>query len=274
MNIWNALGLVITAVAFVVVMKKLSPPKPTQSAQRTQDIFNFSSISDDGFIKMPNGIYRAMLEVEPVNMYLKTPEEQAVIWMQFRNMLNSIHVPITILVQSRHKDIKSYVAGIRQNAQNITLPGLSKFGYELASYLEEEIVEKYVKDHRYYVMLEIDPNIQDTELDIPSEAVTQLVTSFKKPLSPDEAEDVARQELMDNMAIIASMLNDIGLTVYRLDKNAILEMSYSALNRDLAPVADFGGIIHASSIQTHSLTKQLIDQDKEATERIRREKDA
>ena len=35
----------------------------------------------------------------------------------------------------------------------------------------------------------------------------------------------------------------MGLNVYAMDKYAVLEMAYSALNRDLAPVMDFGRLL-------------------------------
>ncbi len=153
-----------------------------------------------------------------------------------------------------------------------SLPKLKQFGYELAAYLEGEIAEKNIKDHRYYIVLEIDPNIQDSELEIPSEAVNELVQSFRKPLAPEEAEDVAKRELMDNIGVIVSILTSMGFGVTRLGKSEILEMAYSALNRDLAPITDFKGFIAASSIQTVSETKLLIDGDREAKAKKRRGK--
>lgn len=264
MGLWNIIGLVVTVVVFIFVMRRLNAAKPETKKDSTQDIVNFKRITDDGFIELPDGTYRAMIEVEPVNMYLKTPEEQKLTWMQFRNLLNSIHVPMTILVQSRHKDIKGYVSDLRESSKEIVgYEKLQQFGHDLASYLEAEISEKYIKDHRYYIVLEVNPNVRDTEIDIPSESLTNFVTSFQKPLSPDEAEDVARQELMDSMTVIASYLSGMGLSVYRMDKNAILEMSYSAVNRDLAPIADYAGIVHSSSIHTNSLTKEIVDGDQD-----------
>lgn len=264
MGIGSIIGLAVTTIVFIFVMKKLNSSKSDEKADRTQDVIRFKRITDDGFIELHNGVYRAMLEVEPVNMYLKTPEEQRIIWSQFRNMLNSLHTPINILVQSRHKDIKGYVNNLRESARDIAdYPKLRQFGNELASYLENEISEKYIKDHRYYIVIEVNPNIRDSEIDIPTEALSDLVSSFQKTLDPEEAEDVARQELIDTMAVIASYLSGMGLSVYRMDKDAVLEMAYSALNRDLAPVADYSGIVYSSSIHTRSVTKEMIDNNEE-----------
>ena len=261
MDIVSIIGLTVTVVIFIFVMKKLNSGQKENEADRTQDVLKFKRITDDGFIELHNGIYRAMLEVEPVNMYLKTPDEQKTTWIQFCNMLNSIHSPINILVQSRHKDIKAYVNDLRESSRQMEQEPLRKFGDELATYLENEITEKCIKDHRYYIILEMDPNVRDMEVDIPSESLTDFVSGFQKPLSKDEAEDVAIQELTDTMAVIASYLNGMGLNVFRMSKDAILEMSYSALNRDLAPVADYAGIVHSSSIHTNSLTKKVLEEE-------------
>lgn len=263
MSIWNIVGLIITVVIFIFVTYKLNRIQH-DSFDRTQDLLRFKKISDDGIIELPEGIYRAVLEVEPVNMYLKTPDEQLRIWMQFRNMLNSIHIPITILVQSRHKDIKEYISELKESSKGMVTEELQRFGFELADYLETEISEKHVKDHRYYIVLEVNPHLRETDFEVPSEAVSQLMSSFQKPLSPEEAESLARQELQDHIAIIVAYLRGMGISVYRMDKNAVLEMAYSALNRDLAPVTDFSSIIYSSSIHTVSLTKEIIEKEKQA----------
>jgi len=272
MNIWNVIGLIFTLTAFIAVMYVLNKSQYIKK-ERAQDLFQFKKIFDDGLIELHNGKYRRMLEVEPINMYLKTPEEQELIWMQFRNMLNAISIPITILVQSRHKDIKPYVAELRDSASNLPTAPLVKYGLELAEYLENEVTEEQIKDHRYYIILEADPNIKEGNIDIPNETVSKLVRSFQKPLSKEEAEDVARQELADHINIIASFLSGIGLNVYTMDKNAVLEMSYSALNRDLAPVADYEGIVLSSSIYTSSLTKEVINQSEENKNGIKEERE-
>lgn len=265
MDFWSMLGAALTLIAFIFVMARISRIT-RDNPERTQDLFRFKRITDDGFIELPEGLYRAMLEVEPINMYLKTPEEQQIIWSHFRDMLNSLHTSMTILVQSRHKDIKSYVSNLREMADTMPTENLKKFSHELSDYLEQEIMDKHVKDHRYYIILEVNPNIRESSFEIESELVDEIVSSFQKTIPPHEAEDLAKQELTDAMAVVASYLNALGMTVYRMDKTAILEMAYSALNRDLAPVTDFNGIIEASSIQTTSLTKTVIENQKEHKE--------
>lgn len=258
MSIWNIVGLIFTLSAFIAVMYILNKNQHVKK-ERSQDLFQFKRIFDDGLIELHDGKYRKMIEVEPVNMYLKTPQEQELTWIQFRNMFNSISIPATILVQSRHKDIKSYVANLRESAKKLPTAPLIEYGYELADYLMNEVTEELIKDHRYYIVLEVDPNIREGNIEIPNETISKLAKNFQKPLSAQEAEDLARQELTDHINIVASYLTGMGLNVYKMDKNAVLEMSYSALNRDLAPIADFEGIVLSSSIYTNSLTEELIN---------------
>lgn len=265
MSFWNIIGLIITIAMFAAVLYYLNKGKHDKF-ERTQDLLRFKNIDEDGIIELPEGIFRAMIEIEPVNMFLKSPEEQKIVWTQFREMLNSLHIPFTIIIQSRHKDIKAYVSDLRDSSKNMPTEQLQIYGYELAQYLESEIQEKRIKDHRYYVVLEVDPNLRKSELDIPNDTIAKLASGFQKKLTHQEAKDLARQELQDNIGIIASYFKTMGLNVYAMDKYAVLEMAYSALNRDLAPVMDFGSIVNSSGTQTISATLEVIENELDVIE--------
>jgi len=266
MSFWNTIGLIITLAMFAAALYYLNKGKHDKF-ERTQDLLRFENIDDDGVIELPEGIFKAMVEVEPVNMFLKSPDEQRIIWTQFREMINALHIPSTIIVQSRHKDIKAYVSGLRDSSKNLPTEQLQIYGYELAQYLESEIQEKRIKDHRYYIILEVDPNLRKSELEIPNDTIAKIASGFQKKLSYQEAKDLARQELQDNVGVIASYLKNMGLNVYSMDKNAVLEMAYSAFNRDLAPVTGYNSVVYSSGTQTISATLEVMknEMDKQAS---------
>jgi hypothetical protein len=260
MSFWNIIGLIFTISLFAFVLYLLNKGKHDKF-EKTQDLLRFKNIDDDGLIELPEGVFRAMIEIDPVNMYLKSPNEQKIVWTQFRDMLNALHLPVTVTIQSRHKDIKAYVADLRESSKEMPTEQMQAYGYSLASYLESEILEKRVKDHRYYVALEIDPNTRQTELSIPNETLAKVASSLQKKMSYQEAKDLARQELHDNIGIIAHAFKAMGLEVYGMDKRAVLDAAYSALNRDLAPVADIHNAISLNNDRTVSLTMEVIKLD-------------
>ncbi len=262
MSLWNMIGLIVTLALFAYVLTILNKGKHDKF-ENTQDLLRFKNIDDNGIIELPESIFKAMIEVEPINMFLKSPEEQRIIWTQFREMLSALHVPFTIIVQSRHKDIKAYVSGLIESAKQKATEQLQIYGYELAQYLISEIQEKRIKDHRYYIVLEVDPNLRKSELDIPNDTISKLAAGFQKKLSYHEAKELAVQELQDNIGIIASYLRTMGLNAYSMNKDAVLEMAYSAFNRDLAPITDFGSVVNSSGTQTTSLTMEVIQDEKE-----------
>ena len=257
MSLWSILGLAATLVLFVFVMVKLNQLSHIPK-ERTQDLFTFKTITPDGIIEMHDGIYRAVLEIEPINMYLRSIDEQKIIWLQFREMLNALHIPITIIIQSRHKDIKPYAETMRIMSQKIPQPQLVEYGKMLADYIEAEVTTNKVKDRRYYIVLEVNPHEQQSELELPSEILEEVAGQFQKRLPPQEAWELAIQELHDAMNIIALYCKQMGLGVYRLNKNAVLEMSYSALNRDLAPVSNYSILPLSKNIHTKSITLEVI----------------
>ena len=90
--------------------------KPQEEADSTQDLLRYKSISPDGIIELPDGLYRLVLEVEPINIALMNDAEQEAAWTTFREMINILTVNFYFCVQSRHMDLKEYMDNIDARA--------------------------------------------------------------------------------------------------------------------------------------------------------------
>lgn len=63
----------------------------------------------DDILILPNHEYRLVIETSSVNFELKSEEEQDVLIDSFQNFLNSLSVPLQILVRVREIDIDGYL---------------------------------------------------------------------------------------------------------------------------------------------------------------------
>ncbi|MGI6657868.1 MAG: hypothetical protein ACOX4N_00395 [Dethiobacteraceae bacterium] len=218
--------------------------KPQEEADSTQDLLRYKSISPDGIIELPDGLYRLVLEVEPINIALMNDAEQEAAWTTFREMINILTVNFYFCVQSRHMDLKEYMDNIDARAKLMEdYPKITAYHQKLRSFLEQENADNSIKDHRHYLILEIDPHEMTSNVQVKNQALSTLTAGFQqKRLSGEEARAVAKQELENSAMIAHSYLNRIGIQSYRLNYTGVLEVCYAALNRDLAPIARFDDI--------------------------------
>lgn len=249
--------LTAAAVFFLLFWNKKKP----ENAEHTQDLFRFKSITKDGIIETPDGFYRLVLEVEPVNIALMSPVEQEATWTAFRELLSTLTTNLFFCVQSRHLDLKQYLGWLDARANNIKAhEKIYQYHESMRAFLEQQNAERSIKDHRHYLILEINPEEISGNVQLQSEALSTLASGFtKKTLSREEAKNVAKQELENAAMIAQSFFHRMGMESYRLNYTGVLEVCYSALNRDLAPVARFEDIHHQQmlSFRTHSITPEF-----------------
>src|ERR1035437_8644615 len=67
----------------------------------------------DGVLVLPNQEYRMVIETSSVNLELKSEDEQDVLIDSYQNFLNSLSIPLQILIRVREVDIDSYLEKIQ-----------------------------------------------------------------------------------------------------------------------------------------------------------------
>ncbi len=72
----------------------------------------------DGILVLPNHEYRMVIETSSVNLELKSEDEQDVLIDSFQNFLNSLSIPLQILIRVREVDIDSYLEKIQKEKQH------------------------------------------------------------------------------------------------------------------------------------------------------------
>jgi hypothetical protein len=90
-------------------------------AQATQDFVPVKEIRD-GIIVLNTGELRALVLVSPINLSLKTSEEQEAVFSQFMSFLNSLDFSTQIVVQSRRLDITPYLLTLEKRYEAQTEP--------------------------------------------------------------------------------------------------------------------------------------------------------
>ncbi|MCL6557793.1 MAG: hypothetical protein K6U74_03135 [Firmicutes bacterium] len=213
--------------------------RPKKKVETTQELLEYVDISQDGIIELPGNKYRLVIEVEPVNMALRSLQEQAAIWLGFKNMVNSLNLPVTFLIQTRYLNLKDYLAWLK-NINSDSPESIKAHLDEHIGYLQKKAEGKHLRDRRYFVILKIDAASLGVEsgiqIDSPIlDAAAKLVP--KKVKASGDVKRNASIELFEAASIIRSLLDAIEIRTAILDRKAVLDFLYQTFNRDMAPFA-------------------------------------
>jgi hypothetical protein len=73
----------------------------------------------DGIVVLNSGEMRAIIMATPINLGLKSADEQQATIMQFQNFLNSLEFSVQIQASSRRLDIRPYLLSLEKRLTEI-----------------------------------------------------------------------------------------------------------------------------------------------------------
>lgn len=113
-------------------------------------------------VRMEDGTYAAIVEVDPVHLALGTQAQQEYVFAASVELYNRLSFPIVEFTVTEPTDVSRYVAGLRGQARAQAARGedrMALFGEQLASYVENARTEHDSYDARSYVVLTYRPPI-------------------------------------------------------------------------------------------------------------------
>ncbi len=216
--------------------------KPSKKIETTQELLDYNDISQDGVIELPENKFRLVIEVEPINMALRSLQEQAAIWLGFKNLVNSLNLPTTFLIQTRYLNLKDYLDWLQRMSEKKP-ERLREYAEKHIEHLQKKTEGKYLRDRRYFIILKIDRNGLGVEsgVQIENPLLDEIVKAIPKAqrmkLSASEIMKSSSDDLFEAASIIRGALDAIEIHSFVLDKKAVIELLYQTFNRDLAPFA-------------------------------------
>ncbi len=156
----------------------------------------------DNILLLTNNRYRAVLEVTPVNFELRSEDEQDAIIDIYESFLNSVGVPLQILIRTREIDMDKYLEDLSDQVTQETVPvykqQLEHYGEFIKSLIS---TNKILTRHFYVIVPYTAPNKSD--LDLVKEQVNLIVD------------------------IVAKGLGRLGISTKQLSSLALLDLFYS-----------------------------------------------
>lgn len=152
----------------------------------------------DGVLVLPNHRYRTVLHVSPVNFELRSEDEQDAIIDTYESFLNSVGVPLQVLIRIREMDMDAYLEDLDNRLQSEKVAVYKK---QLANY--NEFIRGLIKTNRilsrqFYVIV---PHNSDgkADFDLIKEQLGLTVDIVQKGLSRlgMHSRELSSLELMD-----------------------------------------------------------------------------
>ncbi|MBP7831876.1 MAG: hypothetical protein KA028_02570, partial [Candidatus Pacebacteria bacterium] len=124
--------------------------KPTQ---------NFIKISEvrDGIVVLKDGGLRAILLATSVNLSLKSEDEQMAILMQFQNFLNTLEFSTQIVIQSRRRDMRPYLATLEERMGDQLEPLLKVQTKEYIEFIRTFSEQTNIMEKSFFIVVPFEP---------------------------------------------------------------------------------------------------------------------
>jgi len=187
-----------------------------------------------GVVILKDKSMRSVLMASSLNFALKSQDEQNAIIFQFQNFLNSLDFPIQILLQSRERDIRPYIALLeeRSRAQVDELMRIQIAEY--IAFIKSFVENVNVMSKHFFIVVPYTPAI------IGASGKTNPLEKFlgrksgteeKKPevLRLEKFEE-NRSQLNQRLSVVEQGLAAIGVRTAQLGTEELVELFYKMLN--------------------------------------------
>lgn len=151
-------GLVLAAVFLLPQSRSRSPAGRARWAESTQEFIGILGFADD-MIQVSEERFRAVIEVEPVNVALLDEADADALLTRWRDFLMSLRFPIQIYVGSQRLDPDEVVAALRSRLHYLTGPR-GAYAEALISQLHQYVSQDAMLVRRIYLVLMWDSHRQ------------------------------------------------------------------------------------------------------------------
>ncbi len=181
----------------------------------------------DGVAVMEDGSMKMVLMTSSVNMSLKSPDEQQSILVQFQNFLNSLDFSVQIYIQSRHYDVRPYVA-LLERREKEQVNDLAKVQIrEYISFIKTFTEQTNIMAKSFFVVVPYSPSLIETKQ---GPFGSLFGGGKKKTAGTDDTFDINRAQLEQRAYIVQQGLARTGIRTSSLGTEELIELFYRIFN--------------------------------------------
>lgn len=197
-------------------------------AQATQDFVPIKEIRD-GVIVLNTGELRSLVLVSPINLSLKTDEEQRAVFSQFMGFLNSLDFSTQIVVQSRRLDITPYLLVLEKKYENQTEPLLKIQTRQYIEFIKDFTDQNSIMTKNFLIVVPYGSELLAFEK---SGLFKSLFGPSKNTASINERKqfEESRTQLEQRVGLVIGGLASCGLSASVLNTDEVTDVLYKVFN--------------------------------------------
>jgi hypothetical protein len=196
----------------------------------TQTYLRIGEIHDDTVV-LKNGGMRAVLEVDSVNVNLKSEDEQNALAISYQNFLNSLNFPIQIVVRSKKLDISNYLGKLKIAGKKQTNDLLKNQIAEYSEYIRRLVEFADIMEKSFYVVISYDPSRAKSVNSFQNfwNFVHPNDTAANFAQRKNEFKDLIKK-LEQNVDQVIGGLENCGLKTRKLPTEELIQLFYGIYN--------------------------------------------
>ncbi len=158
----------------------------------------------DGILILPNNQYRAILEVAALNFELRSDEEQDAIIDTYESVLNSVGVPLQILIRTREIDMDKYLEDLqdrrKDEKEEIYRDQLKNYN----EFIRTLIADNKILTRHFYIVVPYQPTDKNEKADF----------------------DLVEEQLRLRLDIVSKGIAKLGMHTFQIDSLNVLDLFY------------------------------------------------
>ena len=205
-----------------------SKKKPANAS--TQRYLPIAEIKEDTLV-LKNGGLRAIMKINSLNFNLKSEVEQQGIIAGYQAFLNTLIFPVQILTRSTRLNIDPYIKGLKDMGAKQENSLLKEQTNDYADFMEKLVDIADIMQKSFYIVVPVDTT---------NKTKRGLFQRFLDWLNAEDTKSKALQRnrefmaynklLRDRITLVQSGLENIGITMRRLNTNELVQLFYSIYN--------------------------------------------
>ena len=195
---------------------------------------NFVPISEirDGIVMLKNGEMRAVLLATPLNLGLKSFDEQQATINGFQNFLNALEFPIQIVSSSRRLDIRPYLLSLENRLPEIKEELLRVQTREYIEFIRWFNEQYNIMSKFFYIVIPYNGGFTNSKQ---TSTLSSIGDIFKSPTNSSENIDnkrfeETRSQVEQRVAVVQQGLVSMGVQTTQLDTASLIEMYHGLFN--------------------------------------------
>jgi hypothetical protein len=195
---------------------------------------NFVPISEirDGIVMLKNGEMRAVLLATPLNLGLKSFDEQQATINGFQNFLNALEFPIQIVSSSRRLDIRPYLLSLENRIPEIQEELLRVQTREYIEFIRWFNEQYNIMSKFFYIVVPYSGGFNSTKQTNMLAGLGDIFRSSNTAVTSIDNKrfEETRSQVEQRIAVVQQGLTGVGVQTTQLDTAALIEMYHGLFN--------------------------------------------